>query len=172
MDYFCMPRHRGTKYEWDSTPCDLKHAKKSFYIMCVSIAKLLAKRMDAKFIVSGIIIKCPAHVSGLGTILYVPPNKVFLRPRVIIHTFLALQRTGPLPPSSVLDVRFPKDIYTYFTGCLISSFDLKYGFNNFPNLYTIHKEWKFGLYKSINVVYKTQAPRQIPSGMLLKTVDY
>lgn len=89
-----MARHCGAKYEWDSASCSLKHDKKSFYVMCVSIAKLLAKIMDAKVIVSGIIIKCkkmkyPACVSGFGAILYVPPNKIFLRPRVTIHNIFS-----------------------------------------------------------------------------------
>lgn len=59
----------------------------NFYIMCVSIAKLIAKRMNAKCIDSGMIIICKkvkysAHISIFGEILYVPQNNVFLRPKV------------------------------------------------------------------------------------------
>lgn len=48
--------------------------------MCVSTAKLLAKRIDAKWIVSGMIIMCKrvkysAYISGFGGIIYVPSKK-------------------------------------------------------------------------------------------------
>lgn len=59
-------------------------------------------------------------------------------------------------------------MYTYLTQCLRSSFDLICGFNHFPNLYTIHKEWKFGVWKSINAIYKTGAPCQLLSSTLPK----
>lgn len=48
--------------------------------------------------------------------------------------FLSLHKLDPLPPSSVLDISFPKDIYTSLAGCFIGGFDLKCGFNHFPNL--------------------------------------
>lgn len=60
---------------------------KNSYITCISIAKLIAERMNAKCIVSGMIIICmkmkySAHISVFGKILYVPQNNIFLRPKV------------------------------------------------------------------------------------------
>lgn len=58
--------------------------------MCVFTTKLLAKRVDAKFIVSEMIIMCKkvkysALISEVGKIIYVPQKNVCLRPKVTIH---------------------------------------------------------------------------------------
>ena len=103
-----------------------------------------------------------------GEIFYIPQKKMFEGPRYPSIIVLAPQRIDPLPQHCGLHVRFPKDIYTYLAGCLRSTFDLICCFNHFLNLHTTHKESKFGLWKSINAVYKTWAPCQLLSDMLLK----